>query len=185
MTVVWHVDDLEVSHVYSFEITKFACYLDNIYCGLSVKRGKVYNYLGVDLYFSIVWKVQVSMIHYLNNILRDFPEYLVTVSASPADDHLFKVRSKEEARLLPEEQALLFHLVVEQILFIGSRYRRGIQTAVDFLTTSVKQPDKDDWGKLKRVMRFLKVTRGLKLNLSIDYIPVFKWLVDASYDTHE
>ena len=33
MTVVWHVDDLKVSHVNSFEITKFAGYLSIIYGG--------------------------------------------------------------------------------------------------------------------------------------------------------
>ena len=101
MKVVWHVDDLKVSHVDSFEITKLAWYLYEIYGALAVKRGKVHNYLGVDLCLLTNGKVQVPMKTYLNNILCDFPEYLGTPSASPAADHLFKVRSEEEALLLP------------------------------------------------------------------------------------
>ena len=80
-----------------------------------MKRGKLHNYLGVDLDLSIDGKVQVSMIHYLNNILRDFPEHLGTASASPASDHLFKVQYEEEARPLLEEQAAVFHHVVAQL----------------------------------------------------------------------
>ena len=40
MTVVWHVDDLKVSHKKATEITKFAMYLDNIYPGLNSLTGK-------------------------------------------------------------------------------------------------------------------------------------------------
>ena len=102
MIVVWHVDHLKVSHVNNFKITEFACYLDEIYGGLSVKIVKLNNYLGVDLYFFIDRKVQVYMIPYLNNILRNFPENFGTTNTSPDVDHLFKVQSEEESRPLPE-----------------------------------------------------------------------------------
>ena len=102
MIVLWHVDHLKVSHVNNFKITEFACYLDEIYGGLSVKIVKLNNYLGVDLYLFIDRKVQVYMIPYLNNILRNFPENFGTTNASPDVDYLFKVQSEEESRPLPE-----------------------------------------------------------------------------------
>ena len=43
--VVWHVDDLRVSHFDRFEITDFAGYLSSIYAGLIAHRGKVHDYL--------------------------------------------------------------------------------------------------------------------------------------------
>ena len=64
-------------------------------------------------------------------------------------DYLFNIRDETEARALEEERALAFHHTVAQLLFMSSRARRDIQTAVAFLTTRVKRPDKDDWGKLK------------------------------------
>ena len=65
MTITWHVDDLKVSHVDSFQITKFAAYLATIYGnGLVVHRGKIHNYLIMDFNFTINGIVQVSMIKY-------------------------------------------------------------------------------------------------------------------------
>ena len=119
MTVVWHVDDLNVSHVSNFKTTKFACYLDKIYGGLALKIGNVHNYLGVELDLFIDGKVKVSIIPDLNDILRDFQEHLGTASASPADKNMLKVQPKEEARPLPEEQAVAFHHVVAHLIFMG------------------------------------------------------------------
>ena len=84
------------------------------------------------------------MTPYLLEILRDFPELLGNTATSPAADHLFKVRSDKEARLLPEEQAISFHYFVAQLLFMSSRAHRDIQTAVAFLTTRVKAPNEYD-----------------------------------------
>ncbi len=78
--------------------------------------------------------------------------------ATPAVDHLFNVRDKKEARALEEERALMFHCMVAQLLLMLTRARQDIQIAVAFLTTRVKSPDKDDWGKLKRSLKYLNRT---------------------------
>ena len=67
---------------------------------------------------------------------------------------------------------------------MATRARRDIQTAVAFLTTQVKSPDKDGWGKLKRVLKYLNGTQYLKLNLSVDNLGVLKWFVDGSHNVH-
>ena len=64
------------------------------------------------------------------------------------------------------------------------RARRDIQTVVSFLTTRVRRPDQDDWGKLVRVLRYLTGTKHMKLNLTIDDLSSIYWWVDASYGTH-
>ena len=71
-----------------------------------------------------------------------------------------------------------------QLLFLATRARRNIQTAVAFLTTRVKRPDKDDWGKLRRVLKYLQGTRYMKLTLSVDDLSMIRWWVDASDRTH-
>jgi hypothetical protein len=145
MTITWHVDDLKVSHVNPFQITKFAAYLATIYGnGLVVHRGKIHDYLGMDLNFSTDGIVQVSMITYTSKILTDFPEPITTSCATLAVDHLFTVRRESKAKFLPEAQAQAFHHTVAQLLFLCKRTQRDIQTAVSFLTTCVKRPDKDD-----------------------------------------
>ena len=42
-----------------------------------------------------------------------------------------------------------------QLLFVSARARRDIQSPVAFLTTRVKGLDEDDWGKFKRVLKYL------------------------------
>ena len=69
MTVVCHVDLLKMSHVDSFEITKFAGYLSRIYGRITVYRIKVHEYLGIDLDYSKQGTVKVSMIKYLDSVL--------------------------------------------------------------------------------------------------------------------
>jgi hypothetical protein len=86
-------------------------------------------------------------------VIADFPEEIIGKTATPAGDHLFKVR--DEGRKLNEEQADAFHHTVYQLLFVANRARRDIQTAVSFLMTRAQAPDEDDWGKLKRVLKYL------------------------------
>ena len=75
MTVTWHVDDLKLSHKNPIEITKCATYLASIYGEkLSVKRGKVHDYLDMYLNYSEKGSAKVSMIKYTGKVLRGFPE---------------------------------------------------------------------------------------------------------------
>ena len=70
MTVCWHVDDLKVSHKDPFEVTKFSTYLDGIYGDkITVTRGPLHEYLGMDLYFSEKGNAKISMIKYICGVL--------------------------------------------------------------------------------------------------------------------
>jgi hypothetical protein len=86
--------------------------------------------------------------------------------------------------LLEEERARAFHHDVAQLLFASSRARNDIQLAVSFLTTRVKQPDEDDWNKLKRLLKYIRGTIYMPLILRADSLSIIKWWVDASYATH-
>ena len=118
------------------------------------------------------------------SIIADFPEQITGVSATPAADHLFKVR--EDGKKLSEEQADAFHHTVYQLLFAANRACRDIQTAVSFLTLRVQAPDEDDWGKLKRVLKYLNGTRYLKLILGADAMNfAIHWYFDGSHQIHK
>jgi hypothetical protein len=168
-----------------FELTKFSCYLAKIYGPkLSMHLGKKHDYLGVDMEFCEDGALEVSMFKYLRNVIDEFPEIITGRAATPAHDKLFETRDEKEARKLSEEQALAFHHSVAQLLFMATRARQDIQTAVAFLTTRVKSPDEDNWGKLKRVLKYLNGTRYLKLRLTVESLGVLKWYVDGSHNVH-
>ena len=139
-TVIWHVDDLKCSHKKSFVNTLFATWLGTIYGKkLTVKRGKIHDYLGMDLDWSVPGKVTISMIKYVYKILEEFVEVIKKTAATPARDNLFLVRAEELAEQLPEELAVAFHHVVAQLLFLSQRARRDIQLPVSFMTRRVKK----------------------------------------------
>ena len=59
-----------------------------------------------------------------------------------------------------------------QLLFMSSRAFQDIHIPVIFLNTCANKPDKDDWGKLKRILRYFKGTHMLKLALIVGNISV-------------
>jgi hypothetical protein len=175
ITVIWHIDNLMGMCTDDFELTKFSCYLAKIYGPkLSMHTGNKHDYLGVDLEFNDDGTLDMSMVNYLKSVIAEFPEMITGRAATPAANHLFTVRDEKEARAIEEERALVFHHTVAQLLFMSMRARLDIQTAVAFLTTRVKSPDEDDWGKLKRVLKYLNGTRYLKLKLSVDNLGLLK-----------
>ena len=101
-----------------------------------------------------------------------------------AGNCLFQVRPPDEANYLPEEQARAFHHTMAQLLFL-SCVRRDIQTTAAFLTTGVKCPDNDDWGKLKRVLKYLLSTRRLRLTLFAESLSNIARYFDTSHQLHD
>ena len=109
MTVTWHVDDLKVLHEDPTETTKFANYLAVIYGEkLTVHRGLVQDYLGMDLDYTTKGKVGISMIKYVDKILEGILEELSAPAATQAAEYLLQVRNNSKAEFLSEDKAQEF-----------------------------------------------------------------------------
>ena len=150
---------------------------------MAMHTGDRHDYIGVIVEFRDQ-KVEVPMFDHLNKIIQEFPKLINGLAASPAAGHLFQVRYKTKAKYLSEEQAVAFHHMVIQLLFLITRARSDFGVTVTFLTSRVKQQDEDDWGKLKRVLKYLYGTRLLKLILEVNSLDITKWFVDASHNVH-
>ena len=151
---------------------------------MTIHRGKVHYYLGMDLDFSSAKTLKIEMIKYIKKILEDFSEELKSAADTPAAEHLFTVRKDNKDELLPEEQALVFHHTVAQLLFLSARARPDTRTAVLILCLRTRAPDEDDWGKLKQIIKYLYGTKYMKLCLTADNLENITWWVDASYAVH-
>ena len=73
---------------------------------------------------------------------------------------------------------------MEKSLFLCKRGRPDIQTALAFLCNRVREPDEDDYKKLRKMLQYLRATRRLYLTLKAYDLRVIKWWVDASYAVH-
>jgi hypothetical protein len=144
----------------------------------------MHDYLGMTFDYSFTKEVRINMWDYLRKVIKEFPEEIMGVCATPASDYLFKVQ--EDGRKLSKEFAELFHHTVYPLLFAANKARHDIQTAVSFLTAWVKAPYQVDWGKLVRVLKYLNGTQHMKLILSADEMKfTIHWYVDGSHQVHE
>jgi hypothetical protein len=57
--------------------------------------------------------------------------------------------------------------------------------AVSFYVPSFKRPDKGDFKKLGRVMKYLWGTLDIDLTLKCNYPQIIKWWVDVSFTCHD
>ena len=185
-TVLWHVDDLKISHVNASVCEKVVDLLNVRYgkeTPVTVTRGDLHDYLGMTLDFSVDGKVSIRMEDYVENMLADLPGSFDGVAVTPAAEHLFKVN--EDAAALDESDSDLFHSTTAKILFLCKRARPDVQTPVAFLCTRVKSPDVDDMKKLQRLVRYLRDSKKLCLTLEADDLQIIKWWVDASFAVHQ
>ena len=164
ITLTWHVDDLDISHKDILEVTNFLHHLGQIYGDrMTVHRGKVHDYLGMDLDFITTNTTKIGMIKYINKIHEDFPEEIKSAAATSYAEHLFDVSEDNQERLLPDEQAIAFRHSTDQLLFLCAHSRLYIRTSVSFLCTRCKAPDENEWDMLKHVLKYIYSTRHMKL----------------------
>ena len=184
-TIVWHIDDLKISHIDSNAVDEVIGLLHDEFGQegpLTVTRGKIHDYLGMTLDFSMPQKVQIQMYDFIDKMLADLPVNMDGTAWTPAADHLFTVNPTPKP--LPKETAIMFHHNVAKLLFLCKRARPDLQTAVAFLCTRVKTPDEDDYKKLTQVMRYLCATAQLPLTLEADDLQVIKWWIYGAFATH-
>ena len=178
-TVVWHVDDLKISHVDSTMVDDLLAYLSSIYGDLSITRGNEHTYVGMDFSFPGDGTVQVDMSPYLKEALDEFPDLVDKLVTSPASNHIFDV--DPNATPLSKERRELLHHLVAKLLFVSTRARPDIHLPISFLTSRVSKADEDDWKKLQRLLQYIHSTIDLKLTLSASNMSIIKWWVDVAY----
>jgi hypothetical protein len=123
--------------------------------------------------------VTVDVRDYITTMLTDFPIDLGNKTApTPATDNLFQVC---DSPTLDKHGANVFYAFFAKGLFACKRARPDIHTTITFLCTRVKEPTKDDWEKLMRLIFYLNGSQEEGLFLAVDDQHVIKWYVDASF----
>eukprot|EP00978_Attheya_sp_CCMP212_P015106 scaffold38838_cov56-Attheya_sp.AAC.2 len=147
-TILWHVDDLKISHVATVVETSIISQLGAEFANeapltltltLTIRRGKLHNYLGMTIDFLIPRKVRFFMVDYIKSMLEDVPADMSGMGViTPAPTHLFDINENEKT--LNEELAEIFHHNVAKMLFLCKRARPAdIQTAISCLCTRVRE----------------------------------------------
>ena len=93
-TILWHVDDLKISHVDADVVTEVIGLLEPEFgkeAPLTKSRGKVHEYLGMIIDYSVPGKVMFTMIDYIKSMLSELPKDIYGTAPTPAASHLFEV----------------------------------------------------------------------------------------------
>ena len=185
-TIKFHVDDLMSSHIDPRVNDEFDVWLNKkygAYGAVKCTRGKIHDYLGMKMDFTEKGKVKVDMSDYIESMVDDFPVEFKPedIVDSPATEDLF---TKDSSEQLGQEQAETFHTFVAKGLFVCKRARPDIHPTTAVLCTRVSKPNKGDWKKLIRMLKYCNGTRKDVLTLSADDLHVIKWYVDASFAVH-
>jgi hypothetical protein len=193
MTICFHVDACKLSHRKTKVMDSMIEYLRQEYESIfedgsgvmTVSRGKIHKYLGMNLDYNVHGQVKITMFDYINEILTAFDKAEPKVrgtKTSEAPDSIFKV--DENCEKLKQDKDVEFHNLVAKTLYSTKRARPDTCTAIAFLTMRVRAPGKDDWNKLVHLMRYIRGTRTMPLILSANGSGILKWWVDTSFAVH-
>ena len=105
------------------------------------------------------------------------------IQVIPYGDHLFTTNENNPEKLSKEE-TINFHHVTANLLYLAKRAIPDLQLGAALLWARVKGPDKYDWNKLIRFMKYIRSTIGLPLILGIGDTNTLCWYVDASFGVH-
>jgi Reverse transcriptase (RNA-dependent DNA polymerase) len=184
-TILWHVDDLKLSHVEQDVLEDIAAKIDNKYgqqAPIVIHRGKIHDYLGMTIDYSEEGKVKFMMPDYVDGILEEAPADMDGVSVTPATLDLFTIT--EGSDTLDGERSDTYHRLTAKLLYLCKRARPDLQPTVAFLTTRVVQPTVEDWKKLARGIRYLRGSKDRFLTLEAGEGIDIKWWIDASFAVH-
>jgi hypothetical protein len=141
--LLFHVNDLKSSHIdprVNDDLNKWLKENFGEHGEETIYRGKIHDYLGMQLDYSVKGKVKVGMIDYVIEMLKHFPQTLKEnkTATMPASDTLF---NEGQGRKLHQECADIYHTMVAKALFLCKRARPDIQQTIAVLCTRVKEPN--------------------------------------------
>jgi histone deacetylase 1/2 len=181
-TLVIHVDDVLITAKNEDNIDQIITELQNKYAEtLTVQRGKIIEYIGMVFDFNVSGQVKVTMNGYVEDVLKSCDTIAGTAS-TPATNDLFKIKTYDKQ--LSEEDKEYYHSVVAKLLYLAKRVRPDLLVSVSFLSKRVKSPNIGDFGKLERVIKYLRGTKQLGIILEAHKILGIFAYVDASYGVH-
>jgi hypothetical protein len=95
-TIIWHVDDLKISHVKPSVVSDIIRKLEEVFgqeAPLTITRGKYHKYLGMYLHFSRKGKVTVDLKKFVTEFISQVPADMSGFANTPASLHLLQINN--------------------------------------------------------------------------------------------
>lgn len=181
ITAVIYVDDILVTCEDEGEIEVLIEELKNEFDEVKGGVKAEMSYLGMHMSNNrAVGELTVSMRGYEEELLRYAG--LTGTRKTPATPRLFETG---DTKSLSAAELAKFHTLTAKLLYLSHRSRPEIGTAVSYLTTRVTCANKEDKGKLERVVMYIAGSLDNTLTLSWDSMePRVLAYVDVAFGQH-
>lgn len=182
-TIVIHVDDGFVTGSDESILDDFFEKLTAELGELTIRRGRVHEYLGMFLDFSQPNVVHVTIEKMIRQLIS---EWKVSKNRnSPAKPELFSV--DDDSSELNEDLAKKLHRGIAQLLYLSTHVRPDVLCATIFLTSRVQRLTQQDLSKFMDILSYLNYTISLGIMLGGDsnnQLRIYAY-ADASFGVHE
>ena len=152
---------------------------------MQVRRRKVHMSLGMTLDYTTHGQVNITMLEYIYEILNasnKLDPMSGSTNSSAATVDLFKVN--EYCKKVNTNLDVEFHHPVSKIFFSTKRASPYNCTSISYLTTRVREPEKDDWAKLVHLIKYIICKNKLSLILSANGSVILKWCINGPFLVH-
>jgi histone deacetylase 1/2 len=181
VSIVIHVDDIMITTQGESNLDLEIQLIEKEFGELTVSRGKVLNYLGMNFDFGIAGEVKITMNGFIEDIINDMNGVIDGIKDTPATRDLFKIG---ESELINDEMREFYHSTVARLLYLAKRARPDLLLAISYLAKRVQQPNEQDYSKLERVIKYLRGSSSMGIILKPDKIlHIIAW-IDASHAVH-
>lgn len=125
--------------------------------------GQVKHFLEIDVSKNSNGHYEISQARYIEKIITEAGLKEAKESKHPLDTGYWKFTDKGEKLNSNEE----YRKLIGMLLYLATNTRPDIAAAVSILSQRVSEPKASDLTEVKRVIRYLKGTKDLKLRLSV------------------
>lgn len=157
--VLIHVDDILMAGNNQEMMEKL---MENMNKHFELKDlGLVKHFLGIEIEKDSTGNFMISQERYIEDIIERTGMKEAKISVYPLDPGYEKTIKSEVLENNNEYQKL-----IGMLLYLSTNTRPDISASISILSQKIKNPSKNDLNEVKRVIRYLKGTKGLKLKLS-------------------
>lgn len=184
LTVAVYVDDLLITSKNKEAATALIKAITKRYKDVKSHEGSKQEYLGMSIDMTKKGSAIITMSGMEDRIVEDSAlDSSGKATTSPASNNLFEI--DEQSIPLEENERKKFHAMVARLLYLSKRVRPECLLAVAFLTTRVLKATQEDAGKLQRVLKYLRDTRGRGIRLKPGTTGIVaSGYFDAAYGVH-
>jgi hypothetical protein len=158
--VTVYVDDLLIADEDEDEIQNTASELEEEF--ELTRLGELKNYLGINIERDSNGVFYMDQAQYIQKIIDRFGLQDAKISKIPMDTGYLKIAHDGKAMSNSDN----FQKLIGALLYIATHTRPDIATSASILSKRIKQPTETDWNEAKRIVRYLKGTKELKLKLT-------------------